>query len=92
MENIARPQCFAAMGDLYPENFICYANSDSKFRLFDVDSFGIRKTIAAPVRGVPVVWLVNPLDKYLGSYLRHTLGLGLITFNIIFNKRRKEDK
>nr|CDS33421.2 hypothetical transcript [Hymenolepis microstoma] len=63
VETIAKPQCFTAMGDLYPENFICYANSDSKFRLLDVDSFGIRKTIAAPVRGAPLVCISTLLEK-----------------------------
>ncbi|VDN98870.1 unnamed protein product [Rodentolepis nana] len=63
VETIAKPQCFTAMGDLYPENFICYANSDSKFRLLDVDSFGIRKTIAAPVRGAPLVCISTLPEK-----------------------------
>ncbi|KAM7541024.1 hypothetical protein Aperf_G00000032968 [Anoplocephala perfoliata] len=62
VENIAKPQCFTTMGDFYSENFICYANSESKFRLFDVDSFSIRKTTAAPISGAPFV-CIAPLPE-----------------------------
>ncbi|KAH9286559.1 Echinoderm microtubule-associated protein-like 5 [Echinococcus granulosus] len=63
VEHIAKPQCFTSMGDFYSENFICYANSDSKFRLFDVDALAIRKTVMAPVKGAPFVRLATLPEK-----------------------------
>ncbi|VDK34691.1 unnamed protein product [Taenia asiatica] len=63
VEYIAKPQCFISMGDFYPENFICYANSDSKFRLLDVDALAIRKTVMAPVKGAPFVRLATLPEK-----------------------------
>ncbi|KAL5113063.1 hypothetical protein TcWFU_010181 [Taenia crassiceps] len=63
VEYIAKPQCFISMGDFYPENFICYANSDSKFRLLDADALAIRKTVMAPVNDTPFVRLATLPEK-----------------------------
>ncbi|VDM32611.1 unnamed protein product [Hydatigera taeniaeformis] len=63
VEHIAKPQCFVSMEDFYPENFICYANSDSKFRLLDADALAIRKTVMAPVKDAPFVRLAILPEK-----------------------------
>ncbi|VDD74900.1 unnamed protein product [Mesocestoides corti] len=63
VEQFAKPQCFTSLGDFYSEDFICVANSYSKFRLLSADKLAIRKTVMAPIKGATFVNLAPLPEK-----------------------------
>lgn len=55
IEQIALPLCFTSMGDFYSDEYICFANSESKIRLISAENLTIRKTVMAPLQGAKYV-------------------------------------